>query len=264
MDDRALVDASVANMLAAYEAVARHASWPLTGVSRSFGRAVAVVTGHPTVGFWNPVVACLPETDPDDVLAAHAWIDRQGLPSTVHLGPSDPPPALAQALEALGLHRDPWASPVMALTKIEPAPRHTELRIVPIDALTYPDWLGSFAGSIEAAERAGRTIGPAMTVDPDVQLIGGYMDDQLVATSFAVRSGSIVGVYGVGTEKAFRRRGIGTAMTRAAIDAGARWGCTEAILQSSEMGVRVYEAMGFRRIAHLVSFEPQVRSATSA
>ena len=29
MDDRALIDASVANIVAAYEAVARHASWPV-------------------------------------------------------------------------------------------------------------------------------------------------------------------------------------------------------------------------------------------
>ena len=95
MDDRALIDASVANIVAAYEAVARHAAWPVTGASRTFGRAIAVVTGHPTVGFWNPVVACLPGTDPDDVLAAHAWIDAQELPCTVHLGPGDPSPALA-------------------------------------------------------------------------------------------------------------------------------------------------------------------------
>lgn len=262
MDEHALIEASAANMLAAYEAVSRHASWPARTASRPFGRAVAVVTGHPTIGFWNPVVACLPDTDPHDVLAAHAWIDGQGLPSTVHLGPSEPSSALADALEALGYRRDTWTTPVMALTRIEPAPPPPDLRLVPVDEATYPEWLRAFAGSFEATERAGRTVGPSMAADPDVQLISGYVDDRLVATSFAVRSGTVVGVYGVHTDAAYRRRGIGTAITRAAVDAGARWGCIAAILQSSEMGVPVYEAMGFRRIADLVSFEQRPRNAT--
>ena len=262
MDDRALIDASVANIVAAYEAVARHASWPAKGASRPFGRAIAVVTGHPTVGFWNPVVACLPGTDPDDVLAARAWIDAQGLPCTIHLGPGDPSPALAEALVALGLRRDPWTSPVMALTTIEPAPAHAGLRIELVDATTYAAWLHAFAGSFEAYERAQRTVGPSIAADPDVQLISGYVDGRLVATSFAVRSGTVVGVYGVHTDEAYRRRGIGTAITRAAVGAGARWGCTAAILQSSEMGVPVYAAMGFRRVADMVSFEPDPRPAT--
>ena len=46
------------------------------------------------------------------------------------------------------------------------------------------------------------TIGPGITLDPDVQLISGYVGDRLVATSFAVRSGPVVGVYGVHTDEA--------------------------------------------------------------
>ena len=255
MDDGALADAAVANVVAAYEAVARHATWPAAGTSRRFGRAIAVVSGHPTVGFWNPVVARFPGTDPDDVLAAQAWLDGLGLPSSVHVLPSEPDPGLATALEGRGLRRDPWTEPVMVLTPIALATGHPDLRVEMVDAVTYRDWLRAFAGSDEAVERAGHTIGPGFALDADVQLIGGYIGDRLVATSFAVRSGPVVGIYGVHTDDAYRRRGIGTAITAEAIGAGARWGCVAAILQASEMGLPVYEAMGFRRIATMVSYE---------
>ena len=262
MDDRALTDAAVTNVVSAYEAVARYATWPVSGASRRFGKAIAVASGHPSIGFWNAVVAGIPGTEPDDVLAALAWIDGLGLPGSVHLGPSEPDPELVTRLESLGLRRDPWTSPVMALTPVLPAPGHPELRVEMVDVVAYREWLRAFAGSEEAVERASHTIGPGITLDPDVQLISGYVGDRLVATSFAVRSGPVVGVYGVHTDEAYRRRGIGRAITAEAIGAGARWGCVAAILQSSEMGLPVYGAMGFRRIADMISFEAPRRHAT--
>jgi predicted N-acetyltransferase YhbS len=45
-----------------------------------------------------------------------------------------------------------------------------------------------------------------------------------------------------------RRRGSGEAMTWAAANAGARAGCTAAVLQASELGAPVYERMGFRTV----------------
>ncbi|HEY4190965.1 MAG TPA: GNAT family N-acetyltransferase [Candidatus Limnocylindrales bacterium] len=255
MDDGALIEAAVTNTVAAYEAVARYATWPVSGGSRRFGKAIAVASGHPTIGFWNAVVAGVPGTDPDDVLAAHAWIDGLGLPVSVHVGPTEPEGSLDEALEARGLRREPWTAPVMALTPIPSAAAHPELRVEMVDAGSYGSWLRAFAGSDEATERAGHTFGPGIALDPDLQLISGYIGDRLVATSFAVRSGPVVGIYGVHTDEGFRRRGIGTAITREAIGAGARWGCVAAILQASEMGLPVYEAMGFRRIADMVSYE---------
>ena len=78
----------------------------------------------------------------------------------VHLGPGDPSPALAEALMALGLRRDPWTSPVMALTThLAAAGSIAELRIAPVDATTYASWLHAFAGSFEAYERARGPLG---------------------------------------------------------------------------------------------------------
>ena len=50
------------------------------------------------------------------------------------------------------------------------------------------------------------------------------------------------------TAGAFRRRGFGAAATRAVLRDGAERGASVAILQTSPLGHRVYEALGFREV----------------
>lgn len=66
----------------------------------------------------------------------------------------------------------------------------------------------------------------------------------------------MAGVYSVGVVEAFRRRGIGEAMTRAVLRAGREAGCRVAVLQSSEMGRPLYERMGFETVVTYHHFEP--------
>ena len=51
-----------------------------------------------------------------------------------------------------------------------------------------------------------------------------------------------------------RRRGVGSAVTWAAIEAGRAWGYDTIVLQSSVMGLSMYSAMGFRTVAPYVVF----------
>jgi len=95
---------------------------------------------------------------------------------------------------------------------------------------------------------------PDLAGDPDVGLLGGYLDNEPVACSIALRSGSVVGIYAVGTSERARRRGIGTAMTWAAVDEGRHWGCDVAVLQASGMGQPIYQAMGFRVVSSYANF----------
>jgi GNAT superfamily N-acetyltransferase len=58
-----------------------------------------------------------------------------------------------------------------------------------------------------------------------------------------------VGIVGwVGTDRAYRRRGLGRAVTLATINAGFTKGATVIALQASPMGLPVYEKLGFRTI----------------
>lgn len=69
-----------------------------------------------------------------------------------------------------------------------------------------------------------------------------------VATALGQRDGDVVGIYNVATVPDARGRGFGSAVTAAALADRAREGCTLAILESSDMGLHVYERLGFRRV----------------
>ena len=72
------------------------------------------------------------------------------------------------------------------------------------------------------------------------------------------------GICAVGTLAALRGRGLGTAMTWAAIEIGVGWGYRVAVLQASELGFRVYERMGFRIVDRYVLYTPAAGEGGSA
>ena len=74
----------------------------------------------------------------------------------------------------------------------------------------------------------------------------GRLDGRPVATASVLLDGGIAGVYDVSTVPGARRRGIGTALTVAALQLGRADGYEIAFLQPSAMGRRLYERLGFR------------------
>ncbi len=257
MNAAALIEAADRNYIAAYERVARHARWDVASDVRHFGRAVAIVTGHPSVGFYNPVIATADGTPTQDVTSAIAWVRSLGLPVSVHVRDGVGDARLPVELRGFELEPDPWSTPVMAIHPIPDSPGPAaDVRIEVADLDTFDRWRRVFAEGDEALVRVNRTFGSGMVTDPDVRFFSGSVDGRGVATSIAIRSDSVVGVYAVGTYEAYRRRGIGAAMTWAGVRMGLEWGCSTAVLQSSEMGLGVYQAMGFRPLTSYVLYEP--------
>lgn len=76
----------------------------------------------------------------------------------------------------------------------------------------------------------------------------GRIDGRPVATSRLSIGGGVAGVYTVLTLPEFRGRGIGRAMTLAALRAGRELGYRIGVLQSTEEGYPVYRRLGFREI----------------
>jgi ribosomal protein S18 acetylase RimI-like enzyme len=100
-----------------------------------------------------------------------------------------------------------------------------------------------------SAALAGRLFSPSFASDSEVTLFVGRLDGVPVGTAVAIRSRDASGVYNVGTLPEARRRGVGTALTWAAVAAAGHWGCDTVVLQSSAMGFALYRAMGFRTVA---------------
>ena len=95
----------------------------------------------------------------------------------------------------------------------------------------------------------------AFAGDPEIALFLGRVDGQPVGTSLAIRSSTAGGVYNVGTLPLARGRGVGTALTWAAVAAGRDWGHDTVVLQSSEMAFSLYRSLGFRTVASYATFE---------
>ncbi|HEY7293816.1 MAG TPA: GNAT family N-acetyltransferase [Dehalococcoidia bacterium] len=156
---------------------------------------------------------------------------------------------VAPHVEAAGMERlEP--SPGMVLGPLAgqpPAVPGLEIRRVEDPDLlhVYNDTMtGGFGGGAWAEPEILRT--PALLDIPDLTHYVGFVEGMPVATAMRFTSHRIAGVFNVSTVPAYRRRGVGEAMTwRAALD-GLAEGAVASALQASAMGAPVYARMGYR------------------
>ncbi len=87
----------------------------------------------------------------------------------------------------------------------------------------------------------------------------GLVDGRTVGAASSLTSESIVGIYAVGVEEAYRRRGFGAALTWAAVAGGLRRGATRAWLGSTEMSHGIYERMGFSTLYEYLHLDRAVK-----
>lgn len=108
-----------------------------------------------------------------------------------------------------------------------------------VETYEIPEWAGQ--AWVDATHRIGIGRTPW-------RLFVGYLKNEPVATNMLFNGGGVASVYAVATAPAARGKGIGGAITlkpliEARDEAGYRYG----VLFSTEMGVSVYERIGFRR-----------------
>jgi len=251
LDDRGLGEAVDASFVDAFRRLAGRDS----GLVAQFGSVEVAAMGLP-VGFLNPIFALGPLRAPEDLAAAVAALRERGLPFVVHSRDDLDADALSVARE-LGL-KQTAVLPGMALPL--PAAVPDPPRGLRVERMT--DAPGYSAGLAVAAEAFGMPLEFAQIAFPrsmfdnaGIRGYVGYVDDQAVATATAVQLGSVLGIYNVGTLPTRRRSGYGSAVTWSAIG-DADPATSAAVLQSSPLGVPVYERMGFRTVVEYLEFEP--------
>ncbi len=164
--------------------------------------------------------------------------------------------ALEAVLPAAGFKID-IDLPVMVLETrpaAVPAPSGVEVRRV-VDEAGVEDFrtadregFGEDDQGRAAVDSAFRA--PGSLLHPAVAGFVAYVDGVPAAAAMSFTDLDITRVGWVGTVPAFRRRGLGTAVTRAAVLAGFDAGASLAALESSPDGLPVYLSMGFRTITH--------------
>jgi GNAT superfamily N-acetyltransferase len=131
-----------------------------------------------------------------------------------------------------------------------------------------------YVGVVQQDRPEGGPPYSAASVDASVELIAGRvtrhpiptyflgrLDGRAVATSRLSLAGGAAGVYSVVTAPEARGRGIGRAMTLEVLRIGREAGYRIATLQSSPMGHRIYQRLGFRDV---FGYEIFVRMAPMA
>lgn len=239
------------NFIGSYLKLAQHQP---EGAWAQFGPATAFVTGIRLAMFNGCIVPA--RIAPEALGAAADWLDEREMGHRFWIRDDvgmDAPAVLA----ARGYVRRAWAMPAMAMRPIPTAPPPaagvTVRSVDDADALEEHIRMQVDGGMPD--EIARRVHGTSFLSDPDVRIFTAYLGRRPVGNSIAIRTGEVSGVYAVGTRPEAQRRGVGTAATWAAVEAGRDWGCSMVTLQSSEMGESVYRAMGFEELARYSMFD---------
>ena len=203
------------------------------------------------------VAFVLGPTAPDDVLALAAA--HFGAPDAFDVCVEvEAAPAVDEALRTAGWRLDE-EEPALVLPdltalaeRVPPPPADLDIRRV-VDAAGF----AAFRGLAGTSEHGPPSLEAA--VAPGVALFVGYLDGRPAATArlacvghagAGARPPAKVGdLTGIRTLPEFRRRGIATAMTWAAVAEAAAQGCAAAVAFATAMGYPVYVRMGFVPVA---------------
>ncbi len=81
--------------------------------------------------------------------------------------------------------------------------------------------------------------------DDDIVFLAMYSGDIIVSTTMLFIQGEVAGLHLVGTNSEYRGCGLGSLITKYALKYALERGCKTAVLQASEMGIPIYEKIGF-------------------
>lgn len=248
-DDAELVVRERESFVACYRALAEAAPG---GWVRDDVGTFAFVTGLALPMFNGCIV-----TDPNrtsGVGAALMWLAEHDLPFTLWV-PGVVPPEVGVLAAEHGLVREPQPFPGMVLKPVPASPPLPHgLVIAPGATGRESDFARVVVGLGLGDEAAALLTAPSFAARADVDLFVGYLDGAPVGTSVAISSDHAAGVVNVLTLQEARGRGVGTALTWAAVQAGVARGHDTVVLQATPMGLPVYRSMGFETVVEYAEY----------
>lgn len=232
-----------ANFAAAYRVLAEAVP---AGAVAEIDCALGCVTGVLEPEF-NRLFVNEPPADPAGMLReAKAFFAQHDMPWMLVAAP-EVAEELREVAPAAGLSYS-RPMPGMLLAPLAELTREVEgLEIQRVtDAGLAAIYVGALATGYGAPGGLFEVFGAPGTWDTDeTESFIGWLDGNAVGTATLVLSGEMAGVYNISAAPAFRRRGVGAAMTAAAIAAGRERGARASTLQASAMGFPLYLGMGY-------------------
>lgn len=251
--DRNRLTAMNANLEGAFRGLMAHGP---EGTVSSFGEITAVSTGIPLPYFNRVFVFDRPASG--DLNRAVEWMQTH--PDSFLVTVIDTALAATDHLfEGWGLEPAGNPEPGMVLSSLDDIPDRSPS--VDIRAVRDPEEIDEIAEltvqNTDMPIDTARLIVPRSMISDDafVPLIA-RVDGRPVGRGLLFLDDGVAGVYNVGVIEAYRRRGIGEAITWEILRAGREAGADIGVLQASEMGYPLYERMGFETIVEYHHFAP--------
>jgi ribosomal protein S18 acetylase RimI-like enzyme len=190
---------------------------------------------------------------------ALSFFIEKRLPMTFFVGPSSTPESLDNHLLKRGLEPG-WSRPGMAidLDSVCRRPLPKGLEICEVDGYTPLQVCASaFArGFVVGDDVIGwvRDLVLGYGFGAKRRWLVGFLNGKPVSTSLLAIHKGIAGIYCVATLQEARGRGIGTALTLEPLLLAKEMGHEYAVLQSSKLGLSVYEKLGFKEYCKIRAY----------
>lgn len=215
--------------------------------ARNEGGVSLLITGAP-IAVLNVIIPWRADADPAVVRRFLDVPAAAGIPHSLAARPGSSETWAALAAER-GLRPEAAPVPLMVTEAVAPVTRISGLEMRRL----RPEEAGIHAGV--AAAGFGTDVGffaylvpPAVLRHAAATAYTGFVGGEPVTTLLTFRQGDHVGIYNVATPPEHRGQGYGAAITALAAREGFESGARFAYLQSSAMGYRVYERLGFRTV----------------
>lgn len=125
------------------------------------------------------------------------------------------------------------------------------------DLVELHKWTQTFVAGYEIAPAAGTPFYDLLAdlgTDLPFRHYLGYLDGEPVATATLWLAAGVAGIYNIATIPPARGQGIGAALTVAPLRDASAAGYRVGVLQSSGMGFRLYQQLGFRQFCRMEHF----------
>lgn len=225
------------------------------GDVREFDSVIAAFSGIPA-GFCNRIFV-VDTPDEGALERAVEWMETKESPYWVTVT-EQARQAIPNRVASIPL-TDLGAEPAMVLDSLDKLPGRSSPAA--IDRVRENSDLDDFVSvhmqSFGLPEDIIRKVADESLIDEEcAPMFVGRIDDEPVACGQTAITGTTAGVYNVGVVEEHRRKGIGEAMTWEVLRAGKEAGCHIGVLQSSEMGLSVYQRMGFETVFEYNYYTP--------
>jgi GNAT superfamily N-acetyltransferase len=187
---------------------------------------------------------------------------KKKVPLQWQIGPDTRPANIGERLAAHGFTTRGdgagMAIDLLATNESEPMPKGLEI-IEVMDDKALKAWCRivcvAFGAPPEGAAAMMKLVKRERKYKQPIKLYLGLLDGKPATTSGYFLGEGVAGIYFVATLPEARNKGLGFAVTQAALKDGRALGYRVGILQASKMGEPVYKRMGFKEYCRVSSYQ---------